>query len=434
MSDHDPSQVFPSPASSSTDWFNRLFLTNSKFEDVVGACSSHVDNVLASLRRSGHFPGYVRWSADPYLKTKELFDYIDRHQRDAKFIGNVEKAFRDEPALLYLLQGVSSSSGEPPLAPTIFGREAEVDDYVGALRATPTPKAIAICGTGGIGKTALALNVLHHPDLDERFRNRRYFVTCENISTVHDLVSQLVEVLIVRDRASPFAFDKNLNNVIQSLAALLSRQSALICCLDNFETVFDKDELNARALLRALLKCQPLGLIVTMRGPCPPVADGRWYRNDFLGGLELGPARLLFESDVHHANLLPHSRAIDEFLTTKLGGHPLALKLIAHQVTNDRSVVDTFARYEELGAQIMNAAGGDEATKEDSLVVSLLLSYEGPRVTDQGRLLFRLLSYLPFGVGRADIKTLLGTDDAVEDAKRLTNAALITVSPEDDST
>ena len=88
--------------------------------------------------------------------------------------------------------------------------------------------------------------------------------------------------------------------------------------------MFDNDALNARALLRALLKCQSLGLIVTMRGLCPPVTYGRWHGNDFLGGLELDPARLLFEGD---ANLEPHSRAVDEFLATRLGAHPLALKL-----------------------------------------------------------------------------------------------------------
>ena len=106
------------------------------------------------------------------------------------------------------MQDVFASSGEPPLAPTIYRREAGVDEYVGALQDTPTSKAFAICGTGGIGKTTLALNVLHHANLDERFGDRRFFVPCENISTVDALVIKIVDVLIVGDRASPFTFDK----------------------------------------------------------------------------------------------------------------------------------------------------------------------------------------------------------------------------------
>jgi hypothetical protein len=45
-----------------------------------------------------------------------------------------------------------------------------------------------------------------------------------------------------------------------------------------------------------------------------------------------------------------------------------------------------------------------------------------------GALLLRLISHLPFGLKRNDIRDLLGTADADEEAQDLIDVALVTVS------
>ena len=414
-----------------TYWLDRLFNPTYVQATILRASKDYVDDIIITLKCSGHFPTSFHWPDDSYAKAVRLFKYVDDHDRNKELIIDVENAYRQHRQLHYLLLDSSLSTiVDLPLPPTIFGRESELQEYVDVLGATPKPKAVAICGVGGIGKTALALAVLNHAALEERFGTRRFFVYCEYVTTVDALVSQLVETLIVRDPASPFPMNKNLNIVVESLASRLALHLPTLCCLDNFESVFDNDETKACDLLRALLKCSTLALIVTMRGRCPPLIDPRWHTNNLLGGLEATTALSLFEADAGHVDH-DSPEAVDKLLA-KLGGHPLSVKLVARQVTRDQSAVDTLKRYEVSGARILTGRG--KSGKLDSLQVSLDLSYNGPCITDSARLLFRLLSYLPLGLSHGDLTDFLGTVDAGEVAQLLVDAALITVMREGDST
>lgn len=88
----------------------------------------------------------------------------------------------DGAATLKAIETVSRSGSRAsrPLLPAVpslyFGRGAETEC---AADAVAERKHLAILGGPGMGKTSLAVAVLHHPRVVARFGGRRYFIACD---------------------------------------------------------------------------------------------------------------------------------------------------------------------------------------------------------------------------------------------------------------
>ncbi|KZV94539.1 hypothetical protein EXIGLDRAFT_515964 [Exidia glandulosa HHB12029] len=135
----------------------------------------------------------------------------------------------------------------PPRPHLLIGRDDELVRAVDALTLSSS-NHVSIMGAPGIGKTTLALSVLHNEGTVEQFDRRRFYIAC----AAHGSVSSLLASL-------------GMNNVKQLVAFLRSSQPSLLL-LDNFDVTLAGDREAAEALINTLGAADNLTLLLTMRG------------------------------------------------------------------------------------------------------------------------------------------------------------------------
>jgi hypothetical protein len=114
-----------------------------------------------------------------------------------------------------------------PAVPEIFyGRESELEEITGALKHNPA--RVAILGPGGMGRTALALAVLHHPDLKQRYTHR-HFISCESATGGAELISVV---------GSYLGFEQS-KELSKAIFHHFVDSGPTILVLDNFETPWE---------------------------------------------------------------------------------------------------------------------------------------------------------------------------------------------------
>ncbi|KAG6839647.1 hypothetical protein H0H87_000333, partial [Tephrocybe sp. NHM501043] len=112
----------------------------------------------------------------------------------------------------------------------MIGRDGETSQVIDTLLHKSPPR-IAILGAGGMGKTTLALSVLHEPAIVDRYPTR-YFVSCEGTPTKLSVIIEIADAL----RIPPENRDARL---LDSVLSAFPEHSLL--CLDNLETIWDDE-------------------------------------------------------------------------------------------------------------------------------------------------------------------------------------------------
>ncbi|KAJ7839036.1 hypothetical protein B0H14DRAFT_2588218 [Mycena olivaceomarginata] len=149
-----------------------------------------------------------------------------------------------------------------PARPAILcGRDHEVQAIVDIILHKP-PAHVVILGSGGIGKTSVALAVLHSPDIKRQFQNRRFFVSCDAATSVDALVLEILKV-----------FGMTSENGIAPRTKVLAflEASSCIICLDNFETSWDADPRAIEAFLAKITSTPNTAVLLTCRGSSRPL-------------------------------------------------------------------------------------------------------------------------------------------------------------------
>lgn len=276
-----------------------------------------------------------------------------------------------------------------PASPRCLGRDQEIRKLVEALCAEPS-FAVPVLGPAGAGKSTLTLSALHHPRVAERFGKRRFFVRCDG-ATGHDSLVAAIARLVCPGAQPP----------LEPKILLELEESPAVLALDNFETPWEQDTAAVEELLAELAAVPGLALVVALRGEQRPFGPD-WREAIRAEPLDPKTARDVFLSFA--GEQFRDDPDLDALLS-ELDGLALAVVLLASQAEGEPDLSALRQRWEEQRTALLHRGWVRE--RQQSLEVSLRLSLDSPRMTEEGLRLLSLLGLLPEGVAREDLAALL---------------------------
>jgi predicted ATPase/DNA-binding CsgD family transcriptional regulator len=276
----------------------------------------------------------------------------------------------------------SASRYSPPLPlplTSLIGREREVAAAC-TLLARPEVRLLTLTGTGGVGKTRLALQIAS--EIQERFPDGVRFIELAPIRDVNLVLPTIVQALGLQGSSN--------RAPLELLQAALGEQHLLLV-LDNFESVIAA----AAQLVELLAACPRLTLLVTSRErlhvrgerefPVLPLAlpdpqhlpESETLANYGAVTLFLERAREVQPTLV----LTPETAPLIAAICVRLDGLPLALELAATR----QKLLSLSALLERLSHRLAVLTGGprDVPARQHTLRDTIAWSYDLLSVEEQ---------------------------------------------------
>jgi len=286
------------------------------------------------------------------------------------------------------------SASLPPKPIVFHGRDEFVNDAI-RLLTTSGAACIAVLGTGGMGKTTVALSLLYDSRIIDYFGVGRLFLSCEALIDVNTIVVSLAKILDL-----PTSNDL-LNDVVNHLTA----RARLLLVLDNLETVWLVGGAPVAAvddLLGRLSQIPSLSLIITCRGIVLPQFV-EWSNTDTaaLEPFSLEAALETFQDRAGH-RLSGKDEETAKQLLEAVDRMPLAVSLLGQLARRGNTVAELLERWNREHSALLQTHGAGRVNNAD---VSIELSITKIGAADESRESLQLLglcSMLPDGL-RPDV-------------------------------
>lgn len=324
-------------------------------------------------------------------------------------VGSIRAATQDPPAF----ERFEAQTNFPHPHSSFVGREREMKELVELLSAN---RLATIVGTGGSGKTRIALEVGRR--LAEAHRDGARWVDLAPMRHASEIVSVLARAFAVPEVSAVDALDMLLRDL---------REFDALVVLDNCEHV-QRD--CANIVPRLIAECPRLQVLATSREPLQ-LAGETVYR---LRGLTASDSLMLFSerASLHDSRQDAGSERAVKAIVKHLDGNPLAIELVAAHLAEFglRGLLSALERHGGLGF-----AARAKPQRHESLYQTIDWSFtllEAPQQT-----LLTRLSIFAFG-GRVEALREICADGAlhkadIDDALRaLDRKSLIELAPGQD--
>jgi tetratricopeptide (TPR) repeat protein len=279
----------------------------------------------------------------------------------------------------------------PPPAPReCFGRDDLIEKVI---RLVENLEPIALIGAGGIGKTSIALTVLHHNRVEERFGENRRFIRCDQFPASRTHFLARLSKVIGAGVENP--------EDLTPLRPLLSSKEMLII-LDNAESILDPKEEGAKeiySVVDELCQFRTLSICITSRLTMVPPRCKRPQ----IPTLSMEAACDIFYGIYGDGG---RSSTINDLLK-RLDFHALSIKLLA--TTASHNAWDHDRLTEEWDAQRAQVLQTDY---NESLAATIELSLSSPTFLSLGpnaRDLLGVVAFFPQGVNEKTLDWLFPT-------------------------